>query len=164
MADILRTISSVLCSIIRFAYIVKSRANTWPVFDPSWYGARTTVLSVMEVDLATIVGSLPVFWPHLRRNIASIMVTHEFEVKVTRESELFGTSSTRDLTWTGTHWDVETGGHGPRARNETIVLRDISITSTNTDEALSMTDSKKPIRSNSRLARMGRESKEVLLE
>lgn len=113
--------SSVACSIVRFAYIIKTKATTYPTFDPTWYGTYSTVLSVVEVDLATVVASLPVFWPHLRRNIASILITHEIEVKVTRKSDFFlgglgggGSSGAlkRNTRNVGAHWDVEVGGGG----------------------------------------------------
>lgn len=81
--------SSVICSVIRFILIVHTRATTSPTFDPSWYGASTCILSILEVDLATVVASLPVFWPHLRRNIDKIMITREVEVKVTHEPRAF---------------------------------------------------------------------------
>ncbi|CAN8100385.1 unnamed protein product [Discula destructiva] len=76
-------IISVICSIFRFTSIVDHEATTSPAFDPTWYGPEAFILSVLEVDIATIVASLPVFWPYLRRNIDRIMVTHEIEVKVT---------------------------------------------------------------------------------
>lgn len=81
--------SSVICSVIRFILIVHTRATTSPTFDPSWYGASTCILSILEVDLATIVASLPVFWPHLRRNIDKIMITREVDVQVTHEPRPF---------------------------------------------------------------------------
>ncbi|KAI7782731.1 uncharacterized protein LA080_012922 [Diaporthe eres] len=80
---------SVICSVIRFILIVHTRATTSPTFDPSWYGASTCILSILEVDLATVMASLPVFWPHLRRNIDKIMITREVEVKVTHEPRAF---------------------------------------------------------------------------
>lgn len=74
---------SVVCSIIRFESIVDTKAATFPTFDPTWYGPTPIVLSILEVDIAAIMASLPVFWPYMRRNIDRIMVTHEIEVKVT---------------------------------------------------------------------------------
>lgn len=118
-----------MCSVVRFVYIIKYHATTYPTFDPTWYGAYTLILSVVEVDLATIVASLPVFWPHLRREVASILITHEIEIKVTRKSEFFAaggggnnnsTGRNRRSTrhgagpaLTGTHWDVEVGDNNP---------------------------------------------------
>lgn len=114
--------SSVACSVVRFAYIIKTKATTYPTFDPTWYGTYSTVLSVVEVDLATVVASLPVFWPHLRRNIASILITHEIEVKITRKSDFFlgggggmggsNGEARRNTRNVGAHWDLEVGGGG----------------------------------------------------
>ncbi|PSR88581.1 hypothetical protein BD289DRAFT_498805, partial [Coniella lustricola] len=73
-------IISVVCSIYRFVSIVQHKAATSPTFDPTWYGATAIVLSIIEVDIATTMASLPVFWPYLRRNIDRIMITHEVEV------------------------------------------------------------------------------------
>lgn len=76
---------------MRFAAQIGTKAGTWPSFDPTFYGASTTVLSIIEVDLATVAATLPVFWPHLRREIAAILVTREVEVKITRHSALWKT-------------------------------------------------------------------------
>lgn len=74
-----------MLSIWRLQSIVDTRATTLPTFDPTWYGATPIVLSSMEVGLATICASLPVFWPVLKKNLGPyIMVTHE--VRVTREN------------------------------------------------------------------------------
>lgn len=109
--------STVSCSVIRFASQISNRAGTYPSFDPTFYGSSVTVLSVLEVNLATVAATLPVFWPHLRRNIESIMVTHEISVKITRQSAVFmhghgrGMGST-SMTTTGAappvpHVDIE---------------------------------------------------------
>jgi hypothetical protein len=62
--------------------------------DPSWYGCLPAVLSALEVNLATICASLPVFWPVIKENLGRILVTHQ--VDVTRETRDF---STMDITW-----------------------------------------------------------------
>lgn len=78
-----------MLSIWRLQSIVETRATTLPTFDPTWYGSTPIVLSTMEVELAKICASLPVFWPVLKRQIGSyIMVTHE--VKITREDRRWG--------------------------------------------------------------------------
>lgn len=73
----------VICSIVRLVSLVEHQATTWPTFDPSWYASEPVVLSILEVNIATTMASLPVFWPYLRRNIDKILITHEVEVKVT---------------------------------------------------------------------------------
>lgn len=82
-----------MMSIWRLQSIVETRATTLPTFDPTWYGPTPIVLSSIEVSLATICASLPVFWPVIKKNLGPyIMVTHE--VKITRESRYGpGTSS-----------------------------------------------------------------------
>lgn len=82
-----------MLSIWRLQSIVETRAATLPTFDPTWYGTTPIVLSSMEVDLAAICASLPVFWPVIQKSIGSvIIVTHE--VKITREQRRTGNEST----------------------------------------------------------------------
>ncbi|KAG8167610.1 hypothetical protein KVR01_003299 [Diaporthe batatas] len=82
-----------MLSIWRLQSIVETRAATMPTFDPTWYGTTPIVLSCMEVDLAAVCASLPVFWPVIQRGIGSvIVVTHE--VKITREQRRTGNENT----------------------------------------------------------------------
>lgn len=74
--------------------MVNNRAATYPTLDPSWYGCVPAVLSALEVHLATICASLPVFWPVIKENLGRILVTRE--VDVTRETRDF---STINNTW-----------------------------------------------------------------
>lgn len=81
-----------MMSIWRLQSIVETRATTLPTFDPTWYGPTPIVLSSIEVSLATMCASLPVFWPVIKKSLGPyIMVTHE--VKITRESR-YGPGST----------------------------------------------------------------------
>lgn len=80
-------------SIWRLQSIVETRATTLPTFDPTWYGPTPIVLSSIEVSLATMCASLPVFWPVIVKNLGPyIMVTHE--VKITHETR-YGPNSSR---------------------------------------------------------------------
>lgn len=82
-----------MMSIWRLQSIVETRATTLPTFDPTWYGPTPIVLSCMEISLATMCASLPVFWPVIKKSLGPyIMVTHE--VKITRESR-YGPGSSR---------------------------------------------------------------------
>ena len=83
-----------VCSICRLVSIVNNRAATYPTLDPSWYGCVPAVLSALEVHLATICASLPVFWPVIKENLGRILVTRE--VDVTRETRDF---SSINNTW-----------------------------------------------------------------
>jgi hypothetical protein len=84
-----------VCSICRLVSVVNNRAATYPTLDPSWYACVPAVLSVLEVNLATICASLPVFWPVINENLGRILVTHEIDV--TRE--------TRDFSNFNHHWE-----------------------------------------------------------
>ncbi|KAJ4394661.1 hypothetical protein N0V93_003880 [Gnomoniopsis smithogilvyi] len=109
--------TATMCSIIRFAVIVSNRATTSPEFDPSWYGGTSIGLSILEINIATIVAALPVFWPHLRRNIDRIMVTHEVEVRITTSS---GFSQIEGDSKQGpSHWPAEDNKGG----SEIIAMR-----------------------------------------
>lgn len=67
-------------SIWRLQTIVENQAATWPVLDPTWYGPKSIVLAAIEVDLASICASVPVFWPVLTESFGKIFVTQEVHV------------------------------------------------------------------------------------
>lgn len=52
-----------------------ARAGTFPTLDPSFYGTAQLVLSSIEVSLAIIAASLPVFWPMMNFGWGDIFVT-----------------------------------------------------------------------------------------
>ncbi|KZL63923.1 integral membrane protein [Colletotrichum incanum] len=68
----------------RLVELVKSRAGTYPTLDVTWYAPRPMVLSILEIDVAAICASLPVFWPMLQNSMGMIFVTRE--VKITTET------------------------------------------------------------------------------
>ncbi|WQF83981.1 hypothetical protein CDEST_08995 [Colletotrichum destructivum] len=78
-----------ILGIFRLIGIFRSRAGTYPTLDPSWYGCVPIVLAAVEVNLATICASLPVFWPTLQKNIGQIFITKE--VEITSEIRRFST-------------------------------------------------------------------------
>ncbi|KAJ9156384.1 Integral membrane protein [Pleurostoma richardsiae] len=78
-----------MLSIWRLVSIVQSKAGTYPTLDPSWYGSVPIVLAALEVDLALICASLPVFWPVVQSSLGRIFVTRE--VNVTREDRRYST-------------------------------------------------------------------------
>ncbi|KAJ4386469.1 hypothetical protein N0V93_009365 [Gnomoniopsis smithogilvyi] len=134
-------ILSVICSVVRFSSLVRHNATTSPTFDPTWYGPESIILSVLEVDIATIVASLPVFWPYLRRNIDRIMITHEIEVKVTEHftqiddqtDELGREASRQNENRRSDHkacapWDernASKNGAGLKLGSDTVMMRDL---------------------------------------
>lgn len=75
------------------ASIIQTRATTQPTFDPTWYGSTPIVLAALEVDVATISASIPVFWPILKQlHMNQILVTRE--IKVTLEDRRINTGGT----------------------------------------------------------------------
>jgi len=88
-----------ILGIFRVIGIARSRAGTYPTLDPSWYGCTPIVLAAVEVNLATICASLPVFWPNLQKNIGQIFITKEVEItsEVRRFSALQDTEATAEL-------------------------------------------------------------------
>lgn len=89
-----------VCSVLRLITLIENQAGTYPTLDPSWYGCSPIVLSALEVHLATICASLPVFWPIIKDAIAVRSITVTREVQITRE--------TRDLGDWEFAYDMET--------------------------------------------------------
>lgn len=165
--------------------LVEHKATTYPTFDPTWYGPTAIVLSILEVDIATIMASLPVFWPYLRRNIDRIMITHEIEVKVTEnftQLEDDGHSGARASSGLGGHiegrrsegvpytpWVDGARGQastmGGKMRNDVVMMRDLGRAGTEESELGLPFDGtqNQSIRSPSRTHFLRRESKEILL-
>ncbi|KFA56577.1 hypothetical protein S40293_01135 [Stachybotrys chartarum IBT 40293] len=83
-------------SIWRVASIVEHRAGTYPTFDPAWYGPITLLLAVIEVDVASICASIPVFWPVLASKIEMITVTREVKIERTHRFSTIGDATTGD--------------------------------------------------------------------
>lgn len=50
------------------------------LFDSTFYAPETVLLSSLEVNLASICASVPIFWPVLRRQVFRILVTKEVEI------------------------------------------------------------------------------------
>ncbi|KAJ3564777.1 hypothetical protein NPX13_g7732 [Xylaria arbuscula] len=69
-----------LISIWRLYTIIKTRAGTYPIADPTFYAPQSIVLAALEVDLASIVASIPVFWPLITHSWGKIFVTQEVHV------------------------------------------------------------------------------------
>ncbi|KAH8205481.1 hypothetical protein TruAng_000387 [Truncatella angustata] len=70
----------VFVSIWRLASLVKHQAATYPTFDPTWYSPISIILSAIEVDVASICASIPVFWPVLTNSVGEIFVTKEVHI------------------------------------------------------------------------------------
>ena len=58
------------------------RGGWVPTRDPTWYGPKSILLIILEVNVASICASVPIFWPVLRDKLGAlhVFVTHEFSV------------------------------------------------------------------------------------
>ncbi|KAI0479290.1 hypothetical protein GGR56DRAFT_673221 [Xylariaceae sp. FL0804] len=80
-----------ILSIWRLQGVVQNQAATYPVLDPTWYGPKSIILAVMEVDLASVVASVPIFWPLFEAQLGKIFVTQEVLVVTTSRRRLSST-------------------------------------------------------------------------
>lgn len=67
-------------AIWRLKTIIDHQAATYPTHDPTWYGPITMVLAVLEVDVAAVCASIPIFWPALTSEWGRILVTNEIRI------------------------------------------------------------------------------------
>ena len=65
------------------------------MLDPTWYGVKSIVLAAIEVVLASICASVPVFWPMITQSLNKIFVTQEVHV-VHQHRRLSGEDGERD--------------------------------------------------------------------
>ncbi|WYZ35775.1 hypothetical protein EsH8_X_000422 [Colletotrichum jinshuiense] len=70
----------------RLVSLIGSRAGTYPTLDVTWYAPVPMALAILEIEVAAICASLPVFWPMLQKGMGQIFVTHEVKVTVTTET------------------------------------------------------------------------------
>jgi len=72
-----------ICSIWRLQDTIYHNGANYPTRDPTWYGPLSILLAVLEVNIASICASIPVFWVVLRPYLGFILVTRE--IKINRE-------------------------------------------------------------------------------
>ena len=75
--------------------VIQHRATTFPTFDPTWYAPAMVILAAVEVDLASMCASAPVFWPVLRQQVMKIFVTQQIEIIREEREEGFAMHRTR---------------------------------------------------------------------
>ncbi|KAF2086976.1 hypothetical protein K490DRAFT_66288 [Saccharata proteae CBS 121410] len=85
----------VICSVIRLWLIVKTRAGSYPTQDETWYAAPIVIMSCLEVNLAILCASMPIFWPYLPRlSFHGIKVVREVIIRnETRRDRPYNTST-----------------------------------------------------------------------
>ncbi|KAI1077736.1 hypothetical protein F5B20DRAFT_582846 [Whalleya microplaca] len=75
-------IVNALC-IWRVATLFEHRVGTFPTFDPTWYTPISLILGMLEVNIASICASVPIFWPSLTARLDQIFITREIEITST---------------------------------------------------------------------------------
>ncbi|KAK3314111.1 hypothetical protein B0H66DRAFT_483566 [Apodospora peruviana] len=87
------------------------KSGWYPTHDPTWYGPKSILLMVLELNVASICASVPIFWPVLRPYLGGIFVTREFTVKTElREFEnVDSTPNSRAGKWNTS--ETELNGH-----------------------------------------------------
>lgn len=73
-------IRSCVFAVWRFAEVVIGQRRNDYGLDMSWVLPQGTLLSLCEVYIATMVASIPFFWPILTKQINEIFVKYEFNV------------------------------------------------------------------------------------
>ncbi|VUC29910.1 unnamed protein product [Clonostachys rosea] len=73
-------------AVLRLEETVKHKAMSHPTFDHSWYAPALCLLGMLEVNIACIGASIPVFWPVIRSHMNAIFVTREIDVQVANRS------------------------------------------------------------------------------
>ncbi len=91
--------SVVTLSAWRVTDTIYYKGGWYPTHDPTWYGPQSILLMVLEINVASICASVPIFWPVLRPYIGAILVTREFSVKhEVRENHAITTISSQGKT------------------------------------------------------------------
>jgi hypothetical protein len=93
-----------------------NRAATHPYIDFTWWTPISIVLACLEIDIAIMCASMPVFWPVLEAKISQIFVTREIRIS----------SENRRMEEPGLEYELQHGRSIKRNRS----------TSGNSEEAL----------------------------
>ncbi|KAK1750383.1 hypothetical protein QBC47DRAFT_455295 [Echria macrotheca] len=77
------------------------KAGWYPTHDPTWYGPKSILLIILEINVASICVSVPIFWPVISPYFGAIFVTKEFAVEYETKSRSRSRSRKRggDESW-----------------------------------------------------------------
>lgn len=99
-------------------FLVQQSQNREQDLDTTFYTPDPILLSVMEVSIASICASIPIFWPVLSRHWSRLLVVVTKEVKVSREDRF---KEVEDMSGSDTEW---TGPSGFGAQYNDSFIRD----------------------------------------
>lgn len=85
---LLTLLSVATLSVARVISLSIRRVGTVPVFDPTYATPTVYIFSVLEINVAILCASIPIFWP-LVTSLGSnkILIVNEVEVRTERRSE-----------------------------------------------------------------------------
>lgn len=102
----------VFTSVWRLYGIVLHRAATSPYIDFTWWTPISITLSCLEIDLAIMCASMPVFWPVLEKSLAAIFVTREVHITHNERLDDRGLNYELEHQGVGRHGSVKSeSGH-----------------------------------------------------
>ena len=64
----------------RVSETIYYKTGWYPTHDPTWYGPLSILLMVLEINVASICASVPIFWPVFLPYLGAILVTREYSV------------------------------------------------------------------------------------
>ncbi|KAH9876232.1 hypothetical protein J1614_004111 [Plenodomus biglobosus] len=80
----------VATSVWRLSVIIDTRAATSPYIDFTWWSPSMIILSCLEIDLAIICASMPIFWPIIEKSLSAIFVSFEVDMVEERVGDDYG--------------------------------------------------------------------------
>ena len=92
----------IVVSTWRLAAIVEHQAGWKPELDFTYYAATPILLACLELDIAVLAASMPIFWPILLRIVPGIKVMKEIHVS-------------RERRWGASEVELETGSQTSQA-------------------------------------------------
>ncbi|KAF2205381.1 hypothetical protein GQ43DRAFT_477437 [Delitschia confertaspora ATCC 74209] len=85
-----------ILSVVRMFAISINRVGTVPTFDVTFHTPSIYIFSILEVNVAILCASIPIFWPLVSAFAANkILVVNEIEVHSTQHSEEMGLNKIR---------------------------------------------------------------------
>ncbi|KAH7084880.1 hypothetical protein BKA63DRAFT_4610 [Paraphoma chrysanthemicola] len=88
-------------SIWRLYQISLNQAGTYPYVDFTWWSPLMIIPSCLEIDLAIICASIPIFWPVIEKSLSAIFVSYEVNVSEERVVDDYGLAYELEYTKTG---------------------------------------------------------------
>ncbi|KAF2013973.1 hypothetical protein BU24DRAFT_395100 [Aaosphaeria arxii CBS 175.79] len=117
----------ILTSVWRLYTVIESRAATHPYLDFTWWPAISIILSCLEVALAVMCASIPIFWPVIEDRISQIFVTHEIRVSEHRRLDESENENAYELEQTDKAASVKSEPSGRENSEEQLTRESVQV-------------------------------------